>query len=63
MSKDRGLNKTDKLLVGRGAQPCAPTENVEVIKFLFLSNVVLFVGTLHVTSLQTKMHPSRQRRL
>ncbi len=35
--KDRGLNKTDKLFVGRGAQPCAPTENAEVIKFLFLS--------------------------
>jgi len=36
-TKDRGLNNTDKLLVGRGAQPCAPTENAEVIKFLFLS--------------------------
>gem|GEM_PF-1543201 len=35
--KDYGLIKTDKLLVGRGAQPCAPTENAEVIKFLFLS--------------------------
>jgi len=36
MPKDRGLNKTDKLFVGRGAQPCAPTENAEVIKFSFL---------------------------
>jgi len=36
-TKDRGLNNTDKLFVGRGAQPCAPTENAEVIKFLFLS--------------------------
>ncbi len=33
---DRGLNKTDKLFVGRGARLCAPTENAEVIKFLFL---------------------------
>ncbi len=38
-AKDRGLNKTDKLFVGRGAQPCAPTENAEVIKFLFLSRL------------------------
>ncbi|GEM_PF-716968 len=38
--KDRGLNKTDKLFVGRGVQPCAPTENAEVIKFLFLSSKV-----------------------
>jgi len=37
LAKDRGLNKTDKLFVGRGAQPCAPTENAAVIKFLFLS--------------------------
>jgi len=37
ISKDRGLNKTDKLFVGRGARLCAPTENAEVIKFLFLS--------------------------
>ncbi len=39
--KDRGLNKIDKLFVGGGAQPCAPTENAEVIKFLFLSFTLL----------------------
>ncbi|GEM_PF-912385 len=36
-SKDRGFNKTDKLFVGRGARLCAPPENAEVIKFLFLT--------------------------
>ncbi len=35
--KDRGLNKIDKLFAGRGARPCAPTENAGVIKFVFLS--------------------------
>ncbi|MBC7969865.1 MAG: hypothetical protein H7Z11_07040 [Verrucomicrobia bacterium] len=38
-ARDRGLNKTDKLFVGRGAQPCAPTANAEVIKFLFLEGL------------------------
>ncbi len=36
-TKDLGLNKTDKLFIGRGARLCAPTENAEVSKFLFLS--------------------------
>jgi len=36
-SKDGGLNKTDKLFVGRGARLCAPPGNAEVIKFLFLT--------------------------
>ena len=38
IAQDRGLNKTDKLFVGRGARLCAPTENAEVIKFLFLKS-------------------------